>query len=480
MLRSLVLLVFSFPVLANFNQVGLVECYDKSQLGLQGTLVEGEFCTYTIKNLANVSELSRKVEQALFNGESLIEPDGILETFGNNNQTLIFSHQSPEILQQMKLIIPMMDSKESFAPNDVVRINADIYEVNETGLSNLGAAITNLRIGPGINDGLDNVRELSANSEGLGIDLRAGIYEISGRIAAEKSKGNLNRITRIKTESYNLHKTDYSDITTVYQAPGAGTSIHPEEEGIKIKAKVSINNRNRDLVVLKDFDLYYGVANGDGTINKLNIPKQRLVLKEGVLFPLVSSKTTGTETSRTTGLLNYGRTSNSQNKKLLVYLSVDIMTWEEFVGDMSIADRTKVKTKFNKDEIKALPTECPSTKELLSSLEVNAVRGGEGVPLLSFQLDKSMACKKNIKKRIYVKTSGGGILSQENTHLLKVEELMHKPVRIMGVKDYFWNLTWIEFTVGINIFNQRRSTVFHNLIYSRTENYDISENFWIE
>lgn len=480
MYKSLLLLLVSLPLFASSNQVGLVECYDKSQLGVEGVLVDGEFCTYTIKNLANVSELSRKVEQALFNGESLIEPEGILETFGNNNQTLIFSHQDSEILQQMKLIIPMMDSKENFAPNDVVRINADIYEVNETGLSNLGAAITNLRIGSGINDGLDNVREVSANSEGLGIDLRAGIYEISGRLAAEKSKGNLNRITRIKTESYNLHKTDYSDITTVYQAPGAGTSIHPEEEGIKIQAKVSINSRNRSLVVLKDFDLYYGVANGDGTINKLNIPKQRLVLKEGVLFPLVSSKTTGTETTRTTGLLNYGRSATKQNKKLLVYLSVDIMTWDEFVGEMAVSDRAKVQTSFTKVQIKNLPSKCPSTKELLSAIEVNAIRGGEGVPMLSFQLDKSMACKKNIKKRLYVRTTGGGINNQENTHLLKVEELMHKPVRITGVQDYFWNLTWINFTVGINIFNQKRTRVLHNLIYSRTENYDVSDNFWVE
>jgi hypothetical protein len=480
MYKSLLLLLISFPVLSSTSQIGLVECHDKSQLGIDGGIIEGEFCTYTIKNLANVGELSRKVEQALFNGESLIEPDGILETFGDNNQTLIFSHQRAEILQQMKLMIPMMDSKENFAPNDVVRINADIYEVNETGLSNLGASITNLRVGSGINDGLDNIREVTASSEGLGIDLRAGIYEISGKLAAEKTKGNLNRITQIKTESYNLHKANYSDITTIYQAPGAGTSIHPEEEGIKIKAKVSINSRNRNLVVLKDFDLYYGVANGDGTINKLNIPKQRLVLKEGVLFPLVSSKTTGTQSSRTSGIFNFNRSSTQQNKKLLVYLSVDIMTWDEFVGEMSISKRAKVQTKFTKAQIKELPTECPTTRDLLSALEVNAVRGGEGVPTLSFNLDKSMACKKNIKKRIYVRTTGGGIGNRENIHLLRIEELMHRPVQITGIQDYFWNLTWINFTVGINIFNKSNTRVLHNLIYSRTENYDISENFWIE
>jgi hypothetical protein len=156
------------------------------------------------------------------------------------------------------------------------------------------------------------------------------------------------------------------------------------------------------------------------------------------------------------------------------------MSWDEFVAEMAVSDRAKVQTKFTKSQIKKLPSKCPSTNELLSAIEVNAIRGGEGVPMLSFQLDKSMACKKNIKKRLYVRTTGGGVNNQENTHLLKVEELMHKPVRITGIQDYFWNLTWINFTVGINIFNQKRTRVLHNLIYSRTENYDVSENFWVE
>ena len=100
MYKYLILLVVSFSAFADLSVVGEIRCFSKQSLAQsdqevsnlereQIEAVTGEFCTYTIQNLANVNELARKTVQALFDGRPLIYPEGILEAFGNNDQTLI-------------------------------------------------------------------------------------------------------------------------------------------------------------------------------------------------------------------------------------------------------------------------------------------------------------------------------------------------------------------------------------------------------
>ncbi len=480
--KLLFLLVFVGGAQANVTAVGEIKCIEKTVLvGNSGETKDGRSCTYTIENLASVSELARKVEQALFDGEPLLEPEGILETFGNNNQTLIFSHQNVDVMDNMIEIIPLLDSKEDFSPSDVIQIQADVYEISETGLRNLGAGINSLKIGPSVNDGLSNLKEALLGTDGLGINIRTGMVDIAGFIALEKARGNMERIDEIKIDAYNLDKFEYNDLTNVYQAPGAGTSVKEAQAGIQIKGKVSINKSNRDTVVLKDFDFYYGTQNATGGVNQLRIPRKRLVLSQGVMFPIVSSKTTRTSNNTTTGILQYGNESVEENKKLLVYLTVRVLTWDEHVARMAKDKSIAVKSKFTKKERKALPKVCPSMEEVLGSIETHAGRGNDGEPILTFTLDKELACRKNVKKRIYVTTKiNGNRPLQENTTILRIEELMLKPVQIKGVNASSFLKTWINFRVGLSIFGKPRSAIFTNLIFANTTEYVIDENFWVE
>lgn len=495
--KLLILLLVSFGAQARMTSIGEVKCFQKQSVNKtsftqgeveQVKLIEGEFCTYTLVNLANVSELSRKIVQSLFNGEPLVHPFGVLEAFGSNDQTLIFSHQEPEILEQMKNLVPLLDTRENFMLQDVVKIKADIYEVNEVGLRNIGAGISNLRFGTGINEGVDNSAVVSSDGSGLGLDLRAGPLDISGFIQAEKIKGNLKKVTQVRRASYNLHNLSYEDVTTVYQAPGQGINVFPEEEGIKLKARVSINKDFSNTVVLKDFEFYFGMGEeqiaADGSVtrfvNKINIPASRLVLQDGVLVPIISKSYEVTSSSRRRGFLRFGNESNSESKRLLIYLSSEVLTWKDFLAGLKAADTSQIKTKFSEAEKAKLPEACPSERELLSGIKLFAKRGDDGAPVLSFGLDKSLACKSNLKKRIHINTRGGGISKADNTHIRMVEELMHIPVKISGIQSSYFNLAWIEFRVALNIFRNTKTMVYHNLVYSRNTGHDITDHFWVE
>ena len=484
----IILLVFSCNAFANLSIKGEVNCYSKSLLEKEfdedldrftNVVTEGEFCTYTIRNLESVKQLIRKLNQALFNGDPLTEPLGLLQAFGDNDQDLIFNHSNQIILKQMIRLIPMLDTKEAFVPGEVIRLNTDIYEVTDTGLSNLGAGITSLRIGSGIGD-LDDTGEISGNQNSLGIDLKVGPLELSGLISREKSKGNLEKITSIRGETYNLNRYDFSDITMNYQTPGSGLNPFEEKEGIEIRGKLSINEDNNDVVVLKDFNFYYGIPNGDGTVNQLNIPRKRMILKEGILFPLVSSKVTGVQVTRSRGFLGFNNSTSKENKRLLVYMSVQVLTWEEFITELSSKTPTNTRSKFTKEEVDNLPDKCISDKELLDKIVLKASRGTDGEPQLSYSLDPEYACKKNIKKKLFLKANGGGIKISDNTVVKSVENLMLKPVTLTGIKPYYFSISHFKLNVMLSYFSKKRTYKWHNLVYANSTDYDISENFWID
>lgn len=502
MFKYLILLVFSFQAHAELSVVGDIRCFSKQDLALpsdssleDATLAErqqieaisGEFCTYTIQNLANVNELARKTVQTLFQGRPLIYPDGIIEAFGNNDQTLIFSHSDPAKMNQMKNLIPSLDTRESFSPSEVVRIKADIYEVTETGLNNIGAGISNLRFGTGVNEGLDDSIVASGGPQGLGLDLRAGALELSAFINREKANGHLRRVTQVRGDSYNLNNFSFSDITTVYQAPGAGTSISQEEEGIKINAKVSVNAENQNTVVLRDFNFYYGEGFDRATpsggvtraVNKITIPAQRLILQEGIMIPIISENIQFESTLRSRGFLSFGNESERVSTRLLIFISADVLSWNEYISELNSIN-VQNRSSFTAQERESLPTACPNESDVLKAVNLHAVRGEDGAPVLSFSLDKSVACKTNLNKRIYVDIEGGGIPGSANEAVRTLEQLIHSPVMIQGVPDSTYRRSYVQFSLMLQYFNRRRTATFHKLYYSPSTFSDISQNFWIE
>lgn len=460
-------------IIDNTQQKGQVICPEDKD----GSLYE--YCTYTLVNLTRAQELIRKVEQVIFKGDPLTSPDGMMEPLGNNNKVLTFWHVNKDILNRMKDVIPMLDTRESFYPNIIVEFKTDIYEISETGLSNLGAEITNLKAGT---SGANNYYSAAASGAGnsLGLDLKLGIVELSGLLSAEKQKGNLRRKNTINRPIANLSSVKYDDTTKIFAAPGAGTSIKEQYTGVTLDGTVSVNDKDTSLVTVKNFKISYGTLNDDGTINLISLPVDDLIVKEGVAIPLVSSKTVGTFKKTSSRLFGWGKEVTKEDAKLLIYVSVKVKKWDEYIN--SIRNLLTVgKQRFNTDEIATLADNCVNDLVVLDDIIPYATRDHQGDPVLSIRLNKDHACKKNIKNRVKVTISGDGIPKELNRKNVTVESLMHLPMKIEGL-SLFKIREKSELKIKIKLETKSNgivTKVVHKLRFAPTA-YDIKDNFWLE
>lgn len=438
-----------------------------------------EYCTYTLVHLTRAQELIRKIEQVLFKGDPLTSPDGMMEPLGNNKKVLAFWHMDDNIRRKMKEVIPLLDTRESFYPNTIVEFKADVYEVSETGLSNLGAEIANLKVGSSIGD-LANNTMVSGGGNGLGLDLKLGIVELSGLLSAEKQKGNLVRKDTINRPVANFSSIEYDDTTKRFAAPGAGTSIKDLYTGITLDGVVSVNDQDPSLVTVKNFKITYGTLNSDETVNLITLPTENLIVKEGVAFPVVSSKTVGTFKKTSGRLLGFSREVTKEDAKLLIYVTVKVKTWDEYINSIQ-GLLTVGKQKFDKDELNALTDNCPSSLELLNDIIPMATRDHQGDPLLSIRLNKNKACLKNIKNRVKVTITGTGIEKLKNKKNVTVESLMHIPIRINGLSlSKIREKSELKIKVKLEMKDGNTKTkVMHKLRYAPSD-YNIEDNFWLE
>lgn len=436
------------------------------------------FCQYTVQNLNRAQALIAKVNQALFSGRPLTSNEGILQPFGENEQQVLFWHKNPEILSRLKTVIPLLDTMENFTTYSIVEVKTDIYEISESGLSSLGAEISNLKFGSLFGNDDDNGYGISGSNNGMGVDLKIGTLELQGLISAERSRGTLTRKGSIIRTVPNLSKLTYKDTTPIYFAPGAGTNVLQPETGITLDGKVSINQFNPSLVNIKDYKLYYGTLTEGGYVNSVEIPFENLMLEEGVAFPIVSSKTIGTMTVRKRGILSFGNSEVVEDSKLLVYTSVKIYEWDEYInGIQSLAQEPKLS--FTKDEKDSLPSDCVNELDILSNLKLIAKRDQLGDPILSFMFDKDLACKDNIRRRVKISVSGEDINENINTTMTNFERMMHIPLRIKEIAPRRFSQPSLTFKVKLETFGRPRSKVTLYLEFAPTT-YDLEGMFWIK
>mgnify|MGYP000745195846 CR=1 FL=1 len=436
------------------------------------------YCQYTVQNLNRAQALIAKVNQALFNGRPISSSDGILQPFGENEQQILFWHNNPEILEKMKTVIPLLDTLENFTTYSIVEVRTDIYEVSESGLSSLGAEISNLKFGSLFADDSDDGYGVTGNNNGLGVDLKIGTLELQGLISAERSKGTLNRKGTIIRTVPNLSKLHYKDTTPIYYAPGAGTNVLQPETGIKLDGKVSINQYNNSLVNIKDYTLYYGTLTDGGFVNSVEIPFENLILEEGVSFPIVSSKTIGTMKIKKRGLFGFGNSESIEDSKLLVYTSVKIYSFDEYINSIrNLAQEPKLS--FSKNERKDLPSNCLNDLDVLNDLKLIAKRDQLGDPVLSIMFNKDNACKTNINRRIKISISGEDIDKNINTTVTNFERLMHIPIRIKDISPRQFTQSSLTFKVKMETYGRIRSKVTLYLEFAPSL-YSIEDMFWIK
>lgn len=437
------------------------------------------YCEYTVQNLNRAQALISKVNQALFNGRPISSSDGILQPFGENEQQVLFWHNNPEILEKMKTVIPLLDTLENFSTYSIVEVRTDIYEISESGLSSLGAEISNLKFGSLFDSDGDNGYGVSgSNAGGMGVDLKIGTLELQGLISAERSRGTLNRKGTIIRTVPNLSDLNYKDTTPIYFAPGAGTNVLQPETGIKLNGKVSINQYNNSLVNIKDYKLYYGTLTDGGFVNSVEIPFDNLILEQGVSFPIVSSKTIGTMSVKKRGLLGFGNSETIEDSKLLVYTSVKIYTFDEYINSIkNLAQEPKLS--FTKKEKEELDENCVNDLDVLNDLKLIAKRDQLGDPVLSIMLNKDLACKDNIRRRVKISISGEDINKNNNTTVTNFERLMHIPIRIKDISPRKFTQGSLTFKVKFETYGRLRSKVTMYLEFAPSI-YDIEDMFWIK
>lgn len=464
--------VYSQEVAMQINSKGKVVCLDEVNF------IGHKSCTYTLINLTRGQELIRKIEQILFKGEPLSLPDGMMEILGSNSKVISFWHKDIKVMEQIKNIIPLLDTKEDFSSNTIVEFKADIYEISESGLSSLGAEITNLKVGAGIDDLVDGV---GANSDGngLGLDLKLGVVQLSGLLSAERQKGRLKKSITISRPVPNLSSIEYDDITNIYSSPGAaGTEIKTDKTGVSLDGVVSVNHENEKLVTVKGFKITYGTKNSDGSVNILTLPYENLVVQEGIAFPLISSKSIGTYKGNTTKLLGFNIGRSKEEARLLVYVTVKVKSWDEYIEH--IKDILVVgKQKFSKSEVEKLSSECVSVNHLLRDLKLIATRDLNGDPVLSLMLNKENACKTNLKKRIKIKISGNGISKKENSKFTTVESLMHIPMKINDLSLEKLRKSLLRFKYSAELVDKGMKTKVSEKLYFAPNDYNLAESFWM-
>jgi hypothetical protein len=439
------------------------------------------YCTYTLRNLDRAQSLIRVIEQTLFKGDHLVAPEGILERLGNNNKVMTFWHKDPEVLRRMKEIIPMLDTKENFYPNTIVEMKLDIYEVAETSLTSLAAEITNLQIGAGISDLTNTYGVSSAGNNGVNVDLKLGLVQLSGLLSAEKQKGKLNKVITIKKAVPNLTSIKYSDATMVYNAPGAGVTIKENKGGVTMSGIASVEASETGLVNIKGFDFKYGIPNEDATVRIISSPYDTLTMQEGVALPIVISNSNSKLISSEVGFLGFGRKVVKENARLVVYASVEVKSWDEYISEIKSILQVG-KQYFDGIEHAKLATNiCPTDLELLNDIILVARRDISGDPLLTVRLDKDNACLKNIKQRIKIRISGEGLPRALNVKHKTAEFLMHIPMRIkqLGLTKYI-EKPLLNFKIKLETTSNGVKTKVSKKLFFEPGDYDLRDSFWIE
>lgn len=435
------------------------------------------YCYYTLQNIPKAQTLAKKIEQTVLQGVPMLPGEGVLEPLGENEKVLVFYSSDGDVLAKMKSVIPLLDTNESFATTTMVELKTEIYEINETGLTNLGAEISNLKVGYDIGD-LANGGGGASSDGGFGVDLKLGIVTLSGLISAERSKGNMIRRGTIVKAVPNLSDISYSDKMSVYAAPGVGSTFVSQNAGLTLGGRVSVNAADPSLVNIKDFSLEYGTLVGEDRVNIVSIPYENLILKEGAAFPLVSSASMGTMETTTAKFFGLGKKTVTENSKLMVFTSVKVYTWDEYIE--SIRDLIIVgKQNFDQEEVDAMPEACPYLEDIFNDAELIAKRDSVGDPMLSVALKKDYACPSNIKTRVKVKIRGEGIDKDANEHITTIERLMHIPLRIEGIKRSKFQEPELKFTIRLESLGAEEAEAKLKTIFAPNV-LQIDDLFWID
>ena len=415
-LNFLIMLNFSIaneiPDIGIQRTPGKVDCNDELKI-----------CSYVAQNITS-RDLISKLNANLFPGSILSPSEGYLTSDGIKKINFYINNDAMRL--KFISVIPLMDTLEDFDPSDLVLLTTDIFSLTDSGLSNIQASLVNANAST---SEIANWAITSAFGGPTGMALKLGTNLLSSLLGSNKVKEESSKVTTISQLIPNQAGINFSNTAKIYISPGTSGVVKEEQAGLTIGGTVSISARDNDLVVIKDYNLSYGVVEDGGLNEKVNIisiTNPQLYLVKGTSSLLVSSLTVEETSKTSTSSISFGKIKGKTQNKIMIITRAESINFKDFVNEMKKTRMMELHQQFSEEEKTKLPINEVDLKSVLENITPLAYFTTSGDRVLGFKLDPKDARLNNISKNIVISVTSGGIFSRglNQKIILPLENLM--------------------------------------------------------
>ncbi len=409
---------------------------------------EIKICSYVTQNIT-ARELYNKLNANLFPGSILSLNDGFINIESLKKLTFYFYNE--EFRQRVIASISLFDSLEEFNPSDLILLTTEIYSLTEGGLSNLQASLVTA------NDPASELAEwviASAFGGPTGIALKIGTNLLSSLLASSKVKEESSKITTISQLVPNLAGINYSNNSKVYISPPGSGVVKEEKAGLSVNGVVSVSSRDSDLVLIKDYELNYGIVENvpaGERVNILSLSNPQLYLVKGTSSIIVSSVTMDNINKTEYSAVSFGRKKEKLMNKIMIVTRAESVNFKDYVSQLKKLRQLELHKEFSKEEIELFHSSKVNMKDILNDLRLMTAYSSSGDRIVGFRLDSQKARKENYKKNIEVKIKSGlGMFSGiDQQVILPLETLMLNGLKFnpFSAKELRKKLVEIEITL---------------------------------
>ncbi|HAZ13492.1 MAG: hypothetical protein A2X86_13255 [Bdellovibrionales bacterium GWA2_49_15] len=394
------------------RQAGQAECQDSLKI-----------CSYLAQNL-NAQTLIARILPVMFPDMPLDPREGFVQR--ENLKKIIFWFNNEEMRQRFSSLLPHFDLLEDFVPTSMVNLTTEVYAVTDEALTEISATL-----GMGASVGLPSPTTAPATDTPAGLNLSAGFsygvanFSLSMALTAQRVLNRVSRVTSVQQVVPNFTNINYKHTTTIFMSPTPGTAKE-QDAGLTISGTVSVNRHNQEQILLKDFNLYYGVelpqASNDAVprVAALQINNPELYLLEGSSSVVVSANTFELRNNRGLGLptrISRGTIST----KLMVVVRAKALSFDEFLRSNREMRAMENQVHFTQAELDKFPTDTIPLDILMQAIRPFARLSLSGDRLLGIRMDRQYARKDNYKKNLEITIHAKGF---KQTAVRTVENLM--------------------------------------------------------
>ncbi len=425
---------------------------------------EVKICTYVAQNIT-ARELISKINANLFPASILSPSEGFIVADGLKK--INFYIFTEELRKKVIAVIPLMDRLEEFDPTDLVLLTTDIYSMSEIGLSNLEASLVNA------NDPASEIAEWvisSAFGGPTGIALKIGTNLLSSLLGSSKVKEESSKVTTISQLIPNMSGINYSNTSKVYISPSGSGVVKEESAGLSVGGTVSVSANDNDLVLIKDYNLTYGVIENitaGERVNVLSINNPQLYLVKGTSSLVVSSVMTEERNRTEYSAVSFGKKKERFHNKIMVVTKAEAISFADYVLEMKQLRSTELHKEFSKEEREKLPSTPVNILDVLKGIRPMAIFTTSGDRVIGFKLDPKLARLDNIKKNIEVVVKSGSLFSKgiNQKVILPIENLMLTGFKFAPLPEKSLKKAVVEINVELKVFNtdiKYEKTLFFN------------------